>query len=55
MMTKVLNPLAWTANLLVFAMILYIGKSALGIDLVKDCHADQVILGTCSSNQAYIR
>jgi hypothetical protein len=43
------NPFDWVANLLILLMLLYIGKSALGINWVKDCHAEEFLLEICQS------
>ena len=51
MKTPLPDPIAWVANLLILVMVLYIGKSAFGIDWVKNCHAEQFLLEMCKSSQ----
>jgi hypothetical protein len=40
---------ASTFKFLAIALYLYTTKSSLGINLVKDCHAWEVMLGECHS------
>ena len=35
----------------VFLSVLYMIKSVAGIDLVANCHADQVLIGACPTEQ----
>jgi hypothetical protein len=44
----------WLTNVLIGLLLLYLGKSALGINLIKDCHAEDVLFGNCTQPKKQI-
>ncbi|WP_013322586.1 hypothetical protein [Gloeothece verrucosa] len=52
MQRQTMNLGNWINNSLIFLLIIYMIKTALGIDLVKQCHAEEVLVGICSPSQA---
>lgn len=50
---KFLDWFAYLIILLLLPYMLYLGKSDLGIDLVKNCHAYQVLLDECPPTKSH--